>query len=248
MATRRASISCPMMQLVSVLLQSYHGCLTELPQAEQDRLDFQHACFLIMTGGVLALAPVSAPRNVLDIGTGTGIWAIEFGSYTPLSSSHRCVNKAAYTPAAEQNPTSHVIGTDLSAIQPDVGGLPNCEFIKDDMEEEWIQYPNFDYVHVRIMFTCFDDARKVMRHAYQNLNPGGWIEYQDYDPEIHQENPGFRGNAHQRWLRAIIEGAAVLGRDILVTQKYRAWLIEEGCKSLTDIPTHLIVVRGAPWR
>lgn len=40
----------------------------------------------------LALAPVISPAHVLDIGTGTGIWAIEF---------------------AEQNPESLVVGTDL---------------------------------------------------------------------------------------------------------------------------------------
>ena len=27
----------------------------------------------------LCLAPIEEPRTVLDIGTGTGIWAIEFG-------------------------------------------------------------------------------------------------------------------------------------------------------------------------
>jgi hypothetical protein len=69
---------------------------TELSKAEQDRLDFQHACFLIMTGGVLALAPISSPRNVLDIGTGTGIWAIEFGSYIPLPCSHQNERNSLY--------------------------------------------------------------------------------------------------------------------------------------------------------
>lgn len=29
--------------------------------------------------GKLGLAPVENPQSVLDIGTGTGIWAIEFG-------------------------------------------------------------------------------------------------------------------------------------------------------------------------
>ena len=33
-------------------------------------------------GGKLHFAPVKNPRRVLDIGTGTGIWAIEFGLST----------------------------------------------------------------------------------------------------------------------------------------------------------------------
>jgi ubiquinone/menaquinone biosynthesis C-methylase UbiE len=36
----------------------------------------------------LCLAPLSNPQNVLDIATGTGIWAIEFGKLTiPYSNS-----------------------------------------------------------------------------------------------------------------------------------------------------------------
>lgn len=105
-------------------------------------------------------------------------------------------------PLAEQNPSSYVIGTDLSLIQPKDRDLPNCEFIKEDSEKDWV-YPGikFDYVHLRsavtpennsrvsitdgqsfldrMTFTCFDDPRKVIRMAYEHLNPGGWIEFQD---------------------------------------------------------------------
>lgn len=42
-------------------------------------LDLQHHLFLLTLDGKLGLAPVSQPNYVLDIGTGTGIWAIEYG-------------------------------------------------------------------------------------------------------------------------------------------------------------------------
>jgi methylase of polypeptide subunit release factors len=62
----------------------------------------------------LHITPVSNPQRVLDIGTGTGIWAIDFGmnfSFLPQNS--------ILTPlAATQNPSADVIGTDLSPIQP----------------------------------------------------------------------------------------------------------------------------------
>jgi ubiquinone/menaquinone biosynthesis C-methylase UbiE len=40
----------------------------------------QHKMWSITLDGKLHLAPIGPnPQNVLDIGTGTGIWAIEFG-------------------------------------------------------------------------------------------------------------------------------------------------------------------------
>jgi hypothetical protein len=39
----------------------------------------QHELFKLALDGKLNLAPVSNPLSVLDIGTGTGIWAVEFG-------------------------------------------------------------------------------------------------------------------------------------------------------------------------
>lgn len=52
---------------------------------------------MLLTSGNLHLAPLANPKRILDIGTGTGIWAIEM---------------------AEQYPDAQVIGIDLSPIQP----------------------------------------------------------------------------------------------------------------------------------
>lgn len=48
---------------------------------EQDRLDMMHAMFSHMMHGKIFLAPIGPnPGRVIDIGTGTGIWAIDFGN------------------------------------------------------------------------------------------------------------------------------------------------------------------------
>lgn len=47
---------------------------------EKDRLDILHEMFLTMMDRKLFLAPISNPlTRVLDLGTGTGLWAIDFG-------------------------------------------------------------------------------------------------------------------------------------------------------------------------
>lgn len=47
-------------------------------EREQDRLDLYHHMFLLILGGKLHTAPLENPQKVLDVGTGTGIWAIDF--------------------------------------------------------------------------------------------------------------------------------------------------------------------------
>jgi len=60
-------------------------------------LDLHHAVMSLLLDGKLHLAPLDAPQRILDIGTGTGIWAID---------------------VADEYPMAEVIGTDLSPIQP----------------------------------------------------------------------------------------------------------------------------------
>lgn len=150
----------------------------------------------------LFLAPMTTvPKYVLDIATGTGIWAHDFGKFRSPSPGARLLNECLYR-LAEKYPAAFVIGTDLSAIQPDPL-LPNLVFQKDDAESPWVfpaphppgaecEFPCehkivFDYVHLRQVVTCFSDPRIVMQQAFDNMNPGGWIEFQDMTFGLHAE-------------------------------------------------------------
>lgn len=45
---------------------------------EQNREDMKHAIFLEITNGKLFLSPIGKnPQNILDLGTGIGIWCID---------------------------------------------------------------------------------------------------------------------------------------------------------------------------
>lgn len=126
-------------------------------EAEMDRLDLQHQLWMITLHDELFLAPIKNPKRALDIGTGTGIWAIEF---------------------ANKHPDSHVVGCDLSPIQP--AYIPsNCSFEVDDAEDEWNYAHKFDLIHGRAMVTCFKDPQKVFKSAFNALAPGGYFELQD---------------------------------------------------------------------
>ena len=64
-------------------------------QFEQERLDIDHETMLLITNGALYKAPIKNPHRVLDMGTGTGIWATDF---------------------ANDHPESEVIGMDLRCV------------------------------------------------------------------------------------------------------------------------------------
>lgn len=157
-----------------------------LPNDEQEinRLDLQHRIALQVLDWKLYLAPISSPNRVLDLGTGTGIWAIEF---------------------ADQNPESDVLGTDLSPIQPEY--VPaNCRFEIDDAEDEWLYSQKFDYIHGRYMCAFLSDFPKLFRNIYDNLIPGGWVEFMETLIYFQSHDGTLEGTALQRWNRLIIEG------------------------------------------
>ena len=90
-------------------------------------MDCDHELRTRLLDGNLFLAPIPEPHRVLDIGTGTGIWAIDF---------------------ADQFPSAEVIGIDLSPIQPDMVP-PNLRFQIDDIRKEWSFRYKFDFIYIR---------------------------------------------------------------------------------------------------
>lgn len=169
-------------------------------ETEQDRLDLYHHIFLSLLGGKLHTAPLDNPQRVLDVGTGTGLWAIDF---------------------ADENGSAEIIGTDISPIQPN-WVPPNVKFEVEDMEEEWT-YPDnyFDYIHMRSMSGSFTDWDRVLKQAYDKTIPGGYVEYQDYGCQIYLANGTHLEGIHEKYPIAtyfhhVINAAERQGRPLLV--------------------------------
>lgn len=220
----RQSSGCSVIEEGSIMGESgrtYHsykdgtsGYLFPNDAAEQDRLDFQHAMMAHLWDGRLVLAPLPrAPRLALDVATGTGIWALEF---------------------ARANPTSFVVGTDLSKIQP-TPDVPNCLFERMDAEDDWLWTYKFDYVHVRMILAAIRDAKRLLRQAFDALSPGGWIELQDAGMDLRSEEGPQKDDRVatsylKQWFELLAKGAALHGIDPYKTQHYAEWLKEIGCK------------------
>ncbi|KAI2602466.1 S-adenosyl-L-methionine-dependent methyltransferase [Hypoxylon sp. NC1633] len=181
--------------------------------AEQERLDLQHQLFTTAIGNRLHIAPIPEdPGRVLDIATGTGIWAIDF---------------------AAQHPGSQVIGTDLSPIQPQF--LPeNCKFEIDDAEDEWTYTDPFDFIHGRALMSCFNDPSAVVRQGFENLVPGGIMEFQDALFPMNYIGEPPTESALYRWNEMMIEGVTKLGRSWSNVQHYRRFFEESGFENIVE--------------
>ncbi|KIX08763.1 uncharacterized protein Z518_03420 [Rhinocladiella mackenziei CBS 650.93] len=190
---------------------------------EQERLDMQHAMFLRSFGGKLFLAPIERTmQDVLDLGTGTGSWAIDF---------------------ADQHPQSNVLGVDLSPIQP-MSVPPNCKFEVDDFDNPWTYNKKFDFIHGRMLLTASADFPKLFGQVFDSLKPGGWFEMQDLYMPILCDDGTMKGTAWQEWNDKYMEACSIIKRDPSWTAKYQEWMVAAG---FTHVKQDLFKWPVNPW-
>ncbi|CAK7217365.1 hypothetical protein SCUCBS95973_003124 [Sporothrix curviconia] len=182
-------------------------------EQEQNRLDLQHHLATRLLEGKLHLAPIGSVHRVLDFGTGTGIWAVEF---------------------AEQHPEADVLGTDLSPIQPEYVP-PNLRFEIDDVEDEWVYSVPFDFVHGRYILPSLKDPRATLQRIFEFLQPGGWVEIMETLMVIEAIDDSLSKTVLPRWHQLILDGVRKMGRgDPMVPLKARQWLSEIGFVNVTE--------------
>ncbi|KAH6604130.1 methyltransferase type 11 [Trichoderma cornu-damae] len=166
---------------------------------EQEREDMKHIMVKLLCSQKLHFAPIGDnPQEILDIGTGTGTWPIEMG---------------------DKFPSAHILGIDLSPIQPD-WLPPNVRFMVDDVESPWLHPRNhFDYIHSRHTVMAVRDWVKLFRRAMEHLKIGGWIELQEIHHTPRSALPDGDGQLPPdhpvaRFWKHVTDGLAVLGIDL----------------------------------
>jgi ubiquinone/menaquinone biosynthesis C-methylase UbiE len=138
---------------------------------ELNRLDFQHYLLHYAFQGNYA-APIGQPRDILDVGTGTGRWAYEMAALFPQT---QVVGLDVNPPPADERATvgsADTRPTNYSFVSGNVlEGLPFAD-------------ASFDFVHMRLLVLAIPHDRWpfVVNELVRVTRIGGWVESVEAGP------------------------------------------------------------------
>lgn len=126
-------------------------------EPEIQRLNQQHWMLTVVKEGRLHNAPLpDRPLKILDVGCGSGIWAIQM---------------------AEEYPSALITGMDISPIQP-AKKPANVDWIVHDMEKDWpVPEDYFDFIHLSLVHGCVADWRSMMNKIVGSVGKRHWLLY-----------------------------------------------------------------------
>jgi SAM-dependent methyltransferase len=178
---------------------------------EVNRLDFQHYMLRYALRGNFA-APITSPVSMLDVGSGTGRWAMEMATYFP---------------------DANVVATDI-VTPPEETSAPG--FGLEHRPENYSFVPgnvlnglsfadgSFDFVHMRLLvFAILEVAwPQVVSELVRVTRPGGWIELVETGP---QQNGGAAMDTIVRW---ITDASVRRGVNPLIGPRIADFLVGSG--------------------
>ena len=156
---------------------------------EDERLRFQHYA-LHHAFGNHYLAPISPDtRTMLDVGSGTGIWAMDM---------------------AQQFPHAHILGVDIALTSLPQTLPGTCLFVQADILQG-LPFPShqFDFTHQRLLVGAIPAPRwpEVVRELVRVTRPHGWVELVEVGTTVQHA-----GAATERLLAWVQETSREIGR------------------------------------
>lgn len=173
-----------------------------------------------MNNGKLYLSPLppKTAHRVLDIGAGTGSWAIDM---------------------ADAHESADIIGIDLSPSMPTLIP-PNVKFEITDVEDDWTFKAPFTYIHSRYMAASIKDWPRLMSKSLNNLQPGGWAEFVDFDIDYYSQDGSLtEKHALRRWITTAHSAVSMAGREMNPGKHLEQWMKDAGFVNVQMIKTPL---------
>lgn len=164
-------------------------------------------------------------HRVLDVGTGTGIWAMDLG---------------------DNLPSATIIGVDQCPIQP-AWVPPNVSFEIDDVNKPWLHETcSFDFIHIRTMAGSVTDWKTLLEEAFRVLKPGGKVEFAEFALRWECLDGTFDPNANcGTWARTFHQIASeVLHIDFDPIPHVAGWMEQVGFEAVVERD---MIVPVGPW-
>ncbi|KAF4467285.1 mRNA 3 -end-processing YTH1 [Fusarium albosuccineum] len=191
-----------------------------------DSQHFDHAAELRVLDDKLYVSPIKeGVQNVLDVGTGTGIWAIQF---------------------ADEHPSAEVIGVDISPIQP--AWVPaNLEFQIDDVNLEWTFRERFEFIHARRMTGSITDWYDFAKQAFDASKCDGYFECHEISMRFMSDDGTLEGcNVMKQWRDFWVKVGNELNRSFKVAED---GTLSKAMRSagFADVKTHVYKMPVGLW-
>lgn len=199
-------------------------------QTEMDRMDLLNEAINRARKQQSHKHPFPPGENelrILDLGTGTGIWAIAM---------------------ADQYPKAEVIGMDLANIQPQTIP-PNLRFkVPRDWESPWSYgQDSFDLIHLRLGCGAVSSWPELFHNILMHLKPRTgrleWVEV-DYEPRNAGNVPFPRELALQKWYNYLKDATMRVERNMEYPHANKALLQRQG---FVDIQEEIIRLPLREW-
>ena len=165
--------------------------------------------------------------RILDLGTGTGIWAISM---------------------ADKYPNAEVIGMDLAAIQPQTIP-PNLRFkVPRDWESPWSYgEDSLDLIHLRMGCGAVSSWPELFHNVFMHLKPHigrlEWVEV-DYEPHSANNTPIPQDMALHRWYNYLKDATMRVERNMEYPHGNKELLARQG---FVDIQEEVLRLPLREW-
>jgi len=146
-------------------------------QEEWERLNGVHRAIKEYLGHRITLAPLEdmspAPRNILELGAGTGVWAMDIANMFPDAT----VTAVDISFNNIRNPPRNVVLKQLNILE----GFP--------FEPE-----SFDIIHMRFLLVHMPNFPELVKKCTAALRPGGILLLADLDLNLYSEDADLTEN------------------------------------------------------
>ncbi|KJK79708.1 hypothetical protein H634G_05300 [Metarhizium anisopliae BRIP 53293] len=214
--------------------------LFPIDREESSRLDMIHKLFLVVQQDELYLAPLAEnrPLRIMDLGTGSGIWAVHVAERTGRQSEIMTVDLHKFQP--------QYLPIGMTAVQFD---------IEDPCWDSLMT--RCDLVHIRMLFGSIHTVLwpQIYRNIYNHLLPGsGYLEHVEIEwvPRWDENDVDKEGNgmpdspsALEEWSNLYMTGLETLGRNGRIDGAAIRQTIED--VGFTNVEEKTIRLYMSPW-